>query len=158
MRVFILFFFCVAIIGCDSTRVFEENTDFEKRSWMNTETPTFLVTIPDSSQSYNIKVNFRNSLDYPKANLYFRFILRDSLGGEMEQRLINNFLFDEKTGAPLGSSGLGDIFDHQFSVLENYRFNYSGDYKIQLEQFMRMDTLPGILSAGVRVEKVAEKN
>lgn len=156
MRILILFFFCVMVCGCDSTRVFEENTDFDQRSWISTENPTFILNIPDNSQSYNVKVNVRNTLDYPKANLYYRFTLSDSLGGELEQRLVNNFLFDEKTGAPLGSSGLGDIFDHQFPILENYQFKYTGEFKIKLEQFMRTDTLSGILSAGIRVEKVGE--
>ncbi len=158
MRILILLFFCVAVSACDPTRIYERNTDFEQRSWMSTENPEFIISIPDNSQSYNIKVNFRNSLDYPKANLYYQFILQDSLGGELEKRLINNFLFNEKTGEPFGSSGLGDIFDHQFPVLENYRFNSAGEYKIQLAQFMRMDTLSGMLSAGVRVERVVKNN
>jgi gliding motility-associated lipoprotein GldH len=158
MRISIIFFFCLVIGACDSTRVFEENTDFEKRNWITTENPTFVINVPDHQQPYNIKVNFRNSLGYPKANLYYRFTLLDSTGSELEKKLLNNFLFDEKTGEPLGSSGLGDIFDHQFPVLENYQFKYAGEYSIQLAQFMRMDTLPGVLSAGIRVEKVAGNN
>lgn len=158
MRILIVLFFCVAVSACDSTRIYEKNTDFEQRSWISTENPEFIISIPDNNQLYNIKVNFRNSLDYPKANLYYQFILQDSLGGQLEKKLITNFLFNEKTGEPLGSSGLGDIFDHQFPVLENYKFNYAGDYKIQLAQFMRMDTLSGMLSAGIRVERVAEDN
>jgi gliding motility-associated lipoprotein GldH len=158
MRAFVFLFLCVAISACDSTRVFEENNDFEKRSWINTEDPTFFVNIPDPNQSYNVKVNFRNSLEYPKANLYYRFTLKDSLGRDVEQKLITNFLFDEKTGEPFGSSGLGDIFDHQFPVLENYRFKYAGEFKIELKQFMRIDTLSGILSAGIRVEKAFVEN
>lgn len=158
MRVIILLFLCIGISSCDSTRLFEENTDFEERIWVSAEHPTFVVNVLDHNQLYTIKVNFRNSLEYPKANLYYRFTLTDSLGGMMEEKLMTNFLFDEKTGEPFGSSGLGDIFDHQFPVLENYKFNYSGVYEIQLEQFMRMDTLPGILSAGVRVEKTVGDN
>lgn len=156
MRNSILFFICLALGACDSARVFEQNADFEKRIWMSTENPTFTIQIPDLQQAYNINVNFRNSLGYPKANLYYQFTLRDSTGSELEKKLLTNFLFDEKTGEPYGASGLGDIFDHQFPVLENYQFKYAGEYSIQLAQFMRMDTLPGILSAGVRVEKVME--
>ncbi len=158
MRIFVFLLLCVLISACDARRVFEENTDFEKRSWLASDHPTFSIEVADNNQLYNVKVNFRNSLEYPKANLYYQFTLQDSLGGEIEKKLINNFIFDEKTGEPFGSSGLGDIFDHQFPVLENYRFNAPGKYTIQLEQFMRMDTLSGILSAGVRVEKVIEKN
>ena len=63
------------------------------------------------------------------------------------------FLFDPKSGEPYGS-GVGDLFDHSQPVLENYTFPASGDYKAELRQYMRLDTLPYILSVGWRVETV----
>jgi gliding motility-associated lipoprotein GldH len=67
--------------------------------------------------------------------------------------MINSFLFDEKTGKPNGNSGLGDIYDQQFLLLKDYAFTQPGDYTIQFEQFMRTDSLQGVLAIGVRVEK-----
>ena len=62
-------------------------------------------------------------------------------------------LFDAKTGKPLGKSGIGDLYDHRFILLNNYKFKNKGKYRIVFEQFMRMDTLPGIMAVGLRVEK-----
>ena len=62
------------------------------------------------------------------------------------------FLMDAKTGRPLGS-GIGDIYDHQFELLHDLKFNAAGTYKIILKQYMRKDPLPGILAVGIRVEK-----
>ncbi|MEO0331329.1 MAG: gliding motility lipoprotein GldH, partial [Bacteroidota bacterium] len=54
-------------------------------------------------------------------------------------------------GKPYGS-GLGDIFSHQILALPGYQFDTAGMYQIRLQQYMRRDTLPEILSVGVRVE------
>ena len=66
---------------------------------------------------------------------------------------MGEYLFDAKTGKPSGKSGIGDLYDHRFLLLQNYQFPKPGKYKIVLEQFMRMDTLPGIVAIGIRVEK-----
>ena len=70
---------------------------------------------------------------------------------------MNYNLFDPKTGEPFGN-GLGDVFDHQFLLLENYKFERPGPYNFKLQQYMRMDSLPEVLSAGIRVEKVEMPN
>ena len=158
MRIRVLLLFFLMLGACDNSRVFEENADFTTRQWIITDHPAFIVEVEDITRPYTIKANFRNSLAYPKANLYYQVILLDSTGKEVEKKLVNNFLFDEKTGAPLGSSGLGDIFDHQFPVMENYHFPYAGSYTFQLSQYMRMDTLPGMLSTGIRIEKIPQNN
>jgi gliding motility-associated lipoprotein GldH len=63
------------------------------------------------------------------------------------------FLFDQHTGKPQGSSGLGDIYDQRFPVISNYKFPSPGKYKVSFEQFMRKDTLEGVLAIGLRVER-----
>jgi gliding motility-associated lipoprotein GldH len=67
---------------------------------------------------------------------------------------MGEYLFDAKSGEPKGKSGIGDLYDHRFLLLQNYQFPRPGKYKIILEQFMRMETLPGIVAVGVRVDKV----
>jgi gliding motility-associated lipoprotein GldH len=36
--------------------------------------------------------------------------------------------------------------------MKDYQFAKPGTYKVKLEQYMRMDTLPGIVAVGLRVE------
>ena len=76
----------------------------------------------------------------------------------LKKELINSFLFDRKTGQPQGVSGVGDIYDHKLNLMENFSFEKSGKYSIQFEQFMRTDTLKGILAVGLRVERAEQKN
>lgn len=148
-----LFFF---LISCDSDRVYEQYHDFDNGFWPVTETPEFEFSIDQLGEKYNLYCNVRNSSDYPNARFFFTYYLQDSIGTVLKQELKTEALFDSKTGKPFGSSGLGDIYDHQFSILENYQFTHPGKFKVKIEQFMRTDTLSGILAVGLRVEKASK--
>jgi gliding motility-associated lipoprotein GldH len=95
----------------------------------------------------------RNESTYLNANLYYEYVLTDSLGNVLEKKLLSQFLFDAKSGKPFGSTVLGDIFYHRFLILENYRFEKPGRYTMKYTHKMRTDTLQGILAIGLRVNR-----
>lgn len=138
--------------GCDQSRLFEENIDFENRIWLANDIKVIHFTVPDIQNNYNIYFNVRNTVNYPHYNLYISYKLKDSLNQILSEDLLNFNLFDPKTGAPNGGSGLGDIFDHQFPLLEEYTFEHPGSKRLELRQFMRYDSLPDIVSTGMRIE------
>lgn len=155
--IFSLLVLALFFASCDSNRLYEVNKDFTDRTWKTTDSAVFDFHIRDTGKKYNIYYNVRNSIDYPYARLFINYTLTDSLGNALDKKLVTQDLFDQKTGRPNGDSGLGDIYDHQFLLLRNYEFKNYGKYLIDLKQFMRQDTLPGILAIGVRVEE-AENN
>lgn len=152
-------FFLLAIFaaGCDDTRLYEKNYDFEKRVWLVDDKPTFDFEISNTAQRYNLYCNVRNSVAFPYARLFVKYQLKDSLGKVLNEQLVPAFLFDQHTGQPQGSSGLGDIYDQRFPILTNYQFDKPGTYKVSFEQYMRKDTLEGILAIGLRVESNEQK-
>ena len=146
---------CIIILllsGCNSGRIFEDNRDFERRWWLASDTARFEFEIPAGNYQYNIQYNLRNTIAYPNSRICVNYGLSDSTGQVLSSKLVSNYLFDLKTGAPFGSSGLGDIYDHRFPLLTAYGLK-SGKYSVTLQQFMRVDTLTGVLAAGVRVER-----
>jgi len=147
-----VFLFMIVISGCDERRIYEMNHEFDDRYWLADSVQTFSFDIRDSTFGYNIYYNLRNSISYPFRNIYVRYQLVDSTGRELQSDLVNGHLFESKTGKPMGD-GLGDVFDHQFPILENYTFPGTGSFNVRLSQYMRRDTLPEILAVGVRVEK-----
>lgn len=148
----------LACAACDSNRVFEENKDFAKRYWLAQDTVQFEFTITEGGVPYNMLYNVRNSLDYRYSRIFVNYSLEDSAHHELASRLVANYLFDAKTGKPFGSSGIGDIYDHRFPLLEN-RPLAPGKYYVKLQQFVRTDsdTLRGVLAAGIRVEKIVKE-
>lgn len=148
------FHFLVLSIGlwsCDDSRLYEENIEFANKAWLSDSVVTINFNIPDSKKTYNLYYNIRNTASYPYHNIYVNYTLEDTVGRKLSSSLINTNLFDPKSGRPLGS-GLGDVFDHQVLILENYKFDKSGEYNFKIQQYMRKDTLPEILAVGVRVE------
>jgi gliding motility-associated lipoprotein GldH len=141
------------LFSCDSNRVYEDNIEFKDRAWKITEPAQLEFDITDTTKHYNLYMDVRNSLDYPYARLFVNYNLLDPAGTELSKKMISEYLFDQKTGKPNGSSGLGDIYDHQFLFLEKHSFHKLGKYKVKFEQFMRQDTLQGVLAVGLRVEQ-----
>jgi len=148
----------ILLISCDQNRVYEQNADLSQGYWLTSEKPEFDFVINTSIDKYTLYGNIRNTVSYPYARIFFTYYLLDSAGNELQKKLVTQHLFDAKTGKPFGSSGLGDIYDHQFVLLKDYRFQYPGKYKFKLEQFMRTDTLQGILAVGLRVENTTIPN
>lgn len=151
---FFLLLGAVMFTACDDTRVYEKNLDFEHKAWMVGYKPEFEFRIEDTIQTYNLYCNVRNTVSYPYSRIFLTYYLQDSLGKVSDKKMIDHMLFDPKTGDPQGTSGLGDIYDNRIQLLRNFKFSYRGTHKIKFEQFMRTDTLAGILAVGVRVEKV----
>lgn len=156
-------FFVVASLAmflsaCDDHRVFEKNHDFTERHWIATDQPEFEFEIADSTARYNLYCNLRNSASYPWSRVFVRYTLRDSTRKILEGALTEHFLFDAKTGKPFGSSGIGDLYDHQFPILENHTFPHTGKFTVSFGQYMRMDTLKGILAVGLRVERATPED
>lgn len=152
MRRVIVLVIALALYSCDESRVYEKQTDFN-RVWITSDKPSFEFEIKNHTEPYNLYYTVRNSLDFPFSRIFITYTLTDSSGLEMKKDLIAGNLFDQKTGEPFGSSGLGDLYDHRFPLLMNYKFERPGVYSISLEQFTRKDTLEGVLAVGVRVEK-----
>ena len=154
--------FCLNVLifllaSCDGQRVYENGVEFEDRAWKVIDEPRFEFTIGDTTERYDLYYNIRNSLDYPYARIFVTYHLYDSVGKEITKKLLFNDLFDQKTGAPFGDSGLGDLYDHRFPILHMHSFGYPGRYSLKLDQLTRQDTLKGVIAVGVRVEKSIKK-
>jgi gliding motility-associated lipoprotein GldH len=145
------------LVTCDDQRVYEKNFDFENRYWPVNEKPEFEFEIRDHQINYNLYCNLRNSVSFPYSRLFINYSLEDSTGVSVKKALTQAFLFDQKSGKPEGTSGLGDIYDQRIPLLKNYHFAAPGKYKIRFEQYMRTDSLQGILAVGLRVENTANE-
>ena len=138
-------------LGCDSRRVFEGKKDFSDGYWVFNNPAEFEFEISDVERDYNLLFNIRNTSKYQYQNIYLQYYLEDSTGRLLSKELKNIQLFNPITGVPIGK-GLGDLYDVDRIFLEKYSFSSPGIYQLRIDQFMRQDSLPEILSVGLRVE------
>lgn len=153
-RSFILFFvtclFLLIVSSCDSSRVFEENKKIEKANWSQDDPLVFLVNIKDTVNPHNVYLNVRNAGMYPFSNVFF-FINTRFPGGQIDRDTVEITLASPD-GKWLGD-GLGDIYDNRILFHRNVRFPQPGEYRFEIFQAMRLNPLPGIMDAGIRIEK-----
>lgn len=143
------------LIACDPNRVYEDNADIQDAIWEIDVIPQFEFEIDDASAPYNLHINIRNGISYPFHNIYVKYNLKDSSDRVLMTDMTEFFLFDPKTGEPQGD-GLGDLFDNRFPLIDNLQFDYTGRYSVEFQQYMRLDSLPMIVSVGLRVERATD--
>lgn len=147
----------MTLSACDPNRIYDTNIELEGQQWVTGDVASFEFDIADKDQSYNVLVNVTNAQHYPFHNLYYQYELVGPGEETIQKELVNINLFDPKTGEPFGE-GLGDVFDHRQLILRDFEFPESGKYVMNLQHYMRRDTLPLIMSVGVRVERFEVKD
>lgn len=141
----------ICILACSDSKVYDRFIDLPETGWAVQQRIDFDLTIPSDTIAYDGFGRVRNESDYNWSRLFIQYVLLDSVGKVMDDRLLEFMLFDPKTGKAYGKSGLGDIYDHELKIFEKYKFPARGKYKVRLTQMMRTDTLTGIHAVGVAV-------
>lgn len=150
-----LFLFSVVafLFSCsEKGKVFHDYQEVDNDEWLSANKLLFPVQIEDNKATYTLQYLARYTKDYPYYNLYVKRSILDSTGKTLSSKLQGMYLFDEKSGAPKGS-GWGNKYDHTVLADTNITFPYKGKYTIQLQQYMRQDTIIGISDMGISVLK-----
>ncbi len=146
----LLLLLTMALISCDSKRVFEEHIPLEKGVWNVKNELKFSVAISDLLSRYNVYLNVRNGPEYPYSNI-FMFMNTVFPDGHIARDTIELTLADYD-GRWLGS-GMGSVKFSRFLFQKNVQFKQAGTYHFSFEQAMRVHELNGIHDIGLRIEK-----
>lgn len=142
------------LAGCDSNRVFEDNTELPDYVWDVKHKVSFDVNIADTTTLHNLYVNVRQASHYQYANLYL-FIVIKFPNGKLAKDTLECILAD--ANGQWKGDGLGDIWDNKILWKQNVKFPITGKYTFEYEQAMRTEQLPFIMDVGLRVEKAERK-
>jgi gliding motility-associated lipoprotein GldH len=146
-----LFAFCTCLLlACGKDYTYEGYKTLPKKEWIVDSVASFPFKITEQTKFYTLSYTIRNTLRYPYYNIFVNYELLDASGKVLLSKQMDNNLLNPKTGEPYGT-GLGDMYDHDFLLLENYHFPTAGDYTLKLKQQMRLDTLPEIVAVGVKI-------
>lgn len=143
-----------ALISCSENTILDKSIDIENNEWDIKQIIKLETSIEDASEAYNFYVNIRHGATYPYSNMYV-FVTTTMPNGKSLRDTLECVFADDK-GHWLGKSA-GNIVDHRIPFKRNIRFPQKGIYKFELEQAMRMEKLPDVLDAGLRIEKVEAK-
>lgn len=147
---FVTILFTVLLSSCNQPVIFDEQVTIENAKWFKGESARFSVEINDSLAANDFYLTVRNTTDYRYSNLYV-FLLTRFPNGNLSRDTIECMLADN-TGMWLGK-GWGSIKENTILLKQNLRFPLPGEYQFLIQQAMRVDTLEGISSVGLRIEK-----
>ncbi len=142
----------LSISACNSLDLVEKNSPIPHNQWLYSFQPQFDFTISDTTAGYSLFIVLRHTDAYRYNNLWL------NVGVRFPKDSFNYKRYE----IPLGSddkgwegTGLDDIWEIRKPLnLVPIHFNKTGTYTFSLAQIMRENPLPGILSAGIRVEKI----
>ncbi|MFQ3214554.1 MAG: gliding motility-associated lipoprotein GldH [Marivirga sp.] len=149
-KTFLLCTLAAIICACTEDRVFEQNYDLPNNVWPIAEKVNFEFDIENAKPYYQIFLNIRHNADYPYRNIYINYQLRDTTEFIMENALANVSLFSNIEGKPYGKA-TSNVFSYQELLLDSMRFPHQGDYIFSMYQYMRVDSLDGVYSVGIKI-------
>ena len=150
---FFLFLFAMVLIAfsCKQVDVYEKNTPIPHYKWQQNFAATGTFIIKDTLAAYNIYIVLRHTDAYKYNNIWLNVGLQ-APGDTMFFQNLNLTLANDATGWE--GSGMNDIWEVRKLVNgQPRRFIKNGEYKFSITQIMRDNPLPGIMSAGLRVQK-----
>lgn len=136
--------------SCEESRVYDKNISLDKAGWYYGVPETFEVTVNDTTIAYNLYINVRHTDAYPYNNLWVN--MTTTFPDSSVQTNKVSVVLSESSGKWTGDCVDGICFNSVL-VQNNFLLPQLGKYTISLEQDMRMNPLPYILSIGVKLEK-----
>ncbi len=158
MRTFHLFIAVLAgisVAACSSGTIVKESQTVRDGIWTYADSLQFQASIEDTSRLYDISLLVQHDKSYTYQNLYLKIHTRFPKGRVFAQPL--SLELADKTGRWLGKCP-GKTCRMEIPIQQNAFFDEKGAYTFTLEQFMRVDSLPGIHSLGLHIQDMGPKS
>lgn len=138
------------LTSCNPRKIYEKHLDNSRITWNRFDIKTFNVDIRDISANYDFYVAIRYVSEIPLDYIKIKFTLYTPSGEirTLEQKI----LLKDKEGNLLGN-GMGDLWDLNHLVRDNFEFTEPGICKVEISSTMSQADLPGIMQVGLIVEK-----
>ena len=140
------------MIGCNPDVIVDQYHSLPESGWhyKNSVTDTFL---PKTNYHHQLYANVRINGDYGYSNLFARLTIIAPDSSITKEIL--NLKLAENSGKWLGS-GIGDVITFQLPILGKKKFKQKGIYTVKIEQYMRLENLPNVVSVGIKVQQLEE--
>ncbi|MCX6230343.1 MAG: gliding motility lipoprotein GldH [Bacteroidetes bacterium] len=140
----------VITISCGKPPLIDKSMDVSETAWNVKDKFKTEVLVDDTISSYNFYINVRNTTDYKNSN-FFLFIKTTFPNGQKAIDTLECIITDFE-GKWLGK-GNGKIKDSKILLKQHAIFPMKGSYQFEIEHAMRVETVSGIKSIGLRIEK-----
>ncbi|MDA8886498.1 gliding motility lipoprotein GldH [Bacteroidia bacterium] len=152
-HILIFSFIALFAVACNQNVMVDRYHDIPENGWQYEHIVTDSFEISEPGYYHLISANLRITGDYPYANIHLKVDITSPDGKTTKHKVPVELA--EKSGKWLGS-GLGDIVTFQTPIFHRKFLNQKGKYTFEITQDMRLETLPSVVAAGIRVEQQEE--
>ncbi len=137
--------------SCIRSNVFEKNVAIKHHAWHENFQPLFHFDITDTLSTYSMYFNIRHTDAYPYSNIWLSIGLTFP-GSDTAVHSKMEIPLADLNGKWYGR-GMNEVWEQQMPMFERLHFSKAGTYAVSLQQIMRINPLPEVMSVGVRLEK-----
>ena len=137
--------------SCEPIQLYEQNTIYPQHERSSKQVNHYQFNITDTNALYKIFFVVRHHNTYRYKNIWLQMDTQSPSDSVVKQTL-NLQLADDQKGW-LGV-GMDDVYDQRIPINAVPTKLKKGVYQFSMQHTMREDPLSGILSTGLRVEKV----
>lgn len=138
-------------VSCKQIDIFEKNTAIPEYEWKSDFKVSGSFVINDTISAYSIYLVLRHTDAYKYNNVWLNIGLQPP-GDSLQKQKVDIKLGDDANGWE--GTGMNDIWEvRKLLNGEPRRFKNPGYYYFEITQIMRDNPLPGMMSAGLRIEK-----
>lgn len=152
-----LLFFGVIVFAfsaCGPNYIYEETLEMPQTGWEYKDSLQAQFHIDDTLVIYNLHLEIEHGITFPHQNFYTKIHTTFPEGQRTSQQVSLELM--NKTGQWHGDcSSETCVLD--ILIQEGVFFSQSGNYKITIEQFSRLDPLPQIHNLTFRLEDTGER-
>ena len=142
---------CTCFFSCNTINVYEKNKTIKNNSWISRDIVKDSFQITDTISYYDMYVTLRHTDAYAYNNIWLNAGMQHP-GDSMYFRKLNLTLGNDANGWK--GTGMDDIWELREKINNTpFRFRKKGIYRFSIQQVMREDSLKGIMSVGMRLQK-----
>ena len=134
--------------------LYNEEKVLENEIWAYSNPLSFEFMIEDTTEKYNVFLELKHREDFGTANAYAKLFVKFPDGKEREQQV--SFELADSKGEWYGKCSGGSCVN-RLSFMPDAVFEQAGNYQIRFQQYTRKDSLEGLQSLRLIVEKVKPK-
>lgn len=156
LKLFLWFLALVALSSCTQNDLYEKLNNISGGAWARADVQRYELDISDSTRPYHIFVVIRHQHNYAYRNLWVNLGMQSPGDSAMTTQ---PFELQLAAADKWLGTGMADVYERRILLFPRpVQFPRTGKIIFTLQQNMRVDPLPGILQAGIRVEPVPAMN
>ena len=149
---FLTLLVAIALTACGPKYIINESRDLPNGEWAYNDTLRFTFAIAGPLKLYDLFVEIEHAADYPWQNLYTRIYTEFPDGQRLHKPL--SLELSDQLGQWQGRCR-SDRCTVRIPIQQGAYFNQAGAYAITLEQYMRVNPVPGVQRVALQIVELA---